>query len=307
MARPDERGTGQETVGAEPSGPLIPGLRRVVAGNPGPLTGPGTNSWILGEGDVVVIDPGPPADPAHLSAILAALAPRERVSRILVTHAHLDHSGAASALSAMTGAPVLGHQPPPPLAGPDLGGGEGRDPSFRPDIPLAGGETLQGAGWCLRVLHTPGHFPGHLCFDWEGVVFSGDLVMGWATTLISPPDGNLADFRTSVALLRDMNARLFLPGHGEIVTTPAARAQNLLDHRAAREAAILGALSDGPSTISSLVARLYSDTPRALHAAAARNVLAHLLDLAARGQVVAHPRLEPAAIWSTSRQTASSR
>jgi glyoxylase-like metal-dependent hydrolase (beta-lactamase superfamily II) len=284
----------------------VPGLRRVVAGNPGPLTGPGTNSWILGEGEVAVIDPGPPDDAAHLSAILAALAPGERVSHILVTHAHLDHSGGAAALAAATDAPVLGHPPPPPLRSRSLGGGEGRDPSFRPDIRLAGGETLHGAGWRLRVLHTPGHFPGHLSFDWDGAVFSGDLIMGWATTLISPPDGDLAAFRTSVAMLRDLDARMFLPGHGETVTAPADRAQALLDHRAARETAILDALSGGPSTISSLVARLYTDTPKPLHAAAARNVLAHLLDLAARGQVVAVPRPGPRAIWSIGGHAASS-
>lgn len=306
MAWSNERGTAQETAGTDPAATVhLPGLRRVVAGNPGPLTGPGTNTWILGEGEVAVIDPGPPGAPAHLAAILATLAPGERVSHILVTHAHLDHSGSASALAGATGATVFGHPPPPPLIRPDLGGGEGRDLAFRPDVLLTGGETVHGAGWRLEVLHTPGHFPGHLSFDWEGVVFTGDLVMGWASTLISPPDGELAAFRVSVTRLRDRSARLFLPGHGEPIRAPAARAQALLDHRAAREAGILAALCLRPATIPSLVERLYTDTPALLHAAAARNVLAHLVDLESRGRVVAAPRPAPGAIWSVSGHEAS--
>ncbi len=276
----------------------LPNLRRVLAANPGPLTGSGTNTWIVGRGAVAVIDPGPPHDPAHVRAILAALSADEKVSHILVTHAHLDHSGAASALAAVTGAPVLGQPAPPPSPATGIGGGEGRDPTFRPDVALVGGETVAGMGWRLRVLHTPGHFPGHLAFDWDGIVFTGDLVMGWASTLISPPDGDLAAFRRSVALLRDRNARLFLPGHGNPVRDPSARAQALLDHRAAREAAILATLAEGPATIPDLVARLYAETPQHLHGAAARNVLAHLLDLSRRSGVVSSPAPGPAAVWS---------
>lgn len=299
MGTPDERGTGQETGASGPAGRgAMPPLRRVVAGNAGPLTGPGTNTWILGRGGVAVIDPGPPDDPAHVAAILAALAPDERVSHILVTHPHLDHSGAARSLSAATGAPVLGPPAPPPLADPSLGGGEGRDPGYAPDLALTGGELLDGAGWSLRALHTPGHFPGHLAFVCGEVVFTGDLVMGWASTLISPPDGDLAAFRTSVTALRDLGSRMFLPGHGDPVHDPAGRAQALLDHRAAREAALVATLHAGAATIPALVAHLYRDTPAQLHGAARRNVLAHLLDLFTRGMVTATPTPGVSAVWS---------
>lgn len=264
------------------------GLRCVLAPNPSPMTGPGTNTWIVGEGLVAVIDPGP-ALPAHLRAILAALAPGERISHIVVTHAHLDHCGLARPLAEATGAPVLafgdaqagrsermrqrsadGLQP----------GGEGVDAGFAPDIALADGERIEGVGWALEALHTPGHFGNHLNFLWQGGAFSGDHVMGWASTLISPPDGDLADYMTSLDRLAAARPKRLFSGHGAVIENPARRIAELAAHRRARSAQILAELQAKPCGIATLVARLYGDTPAALHPAAARNVLAHLIDLA---------------------------
>lgn len=280
-----------------------PGLRRVVAPNPSPLTYRGTNTWIVGQGRVAVIDPGPD-DPAHLSAILAALMSGETVSHILVTHAHADHSPLARALSAATGAPVLGFGPA--LAGRSAvmqrlaaeglaGGGEGLDAGFQPDILLSDGETVTGQGWALQAIHTPGHFAGHLAFAWGNRLFSGDLVMGWSTSLVSPPDGDMGDYMASLARLAARDWQRFYPGHGNPVEMPAARLSELAAHRRAREAAILAALAEGPLHLGPLTARVYADTPPALHPAAARNAFAHLIDLATRGRVTAAPALSPAA------------
>jgi glyoxylase-like metal-dependent hydrolase (beta-lactamase superfamily II) len=278
-----------------------PGLRRIVAPNPSPLTHRGTNTWILGEGRVAVIDPGPDI-PAHLAAILASLAPGEVVSHILVTHAHADHSPLARDLSAITGAPVLGFGPA--LAGRSAvmqrlaetghaGGGEGLDADFAPDVTLRDGEIVSGTGWQVQAIHTPGHFAGHLAFAWGDRLFSGDLVMGWSTSLVSPPDGDMGDYMASLSRLARRNWGRFYPGHGDIITAPAARLAELAAHRRAREAAILRALSDGPLRLGPLTERVYADTPAALHPAAARNAFAHLINLAARQAVTAIPILSP--------------
>jgi len=267
-----------------------PGLRMVLAPNPSPMTFRGTNTYILGEGDVAVIDPGPDA-PAHLQAILGALAPGERVSHILITHSHVDHSALAPALSRATGAPVLafgdssaGQRPEMArLAG--LSGGEGVDRAFRPDATLADDEVLHGAGWSLTALWTPGHMANHLSFAWRDAVFTGDHVMGWATSMVSPPDGDLTAFMASLEKLVPRQDRVFYPAHGAPVTAPAARLAGLIAHRRGREAQILQALTHGPATPAELAARIYTDTAPALLPAAARNVLAHLLDLTERNLV----------------------
>jgi glyoxylase-like metal-dependent hydrolase (beta-lactamase superfamily II) len=277
---------------------LHPGLRLVRAPNPSPLTGTGTNSWIIGTGALVVIDPGP-ALPAHLAALLAAIG-QARVEAILVTHAHLDHSALAPALSRATGAPILAHAllDGIPTAPPDAG--EGLDRAFRPDMALADGATWRGAPGEIRALHTPGHLHDHLCLLWEGMAFSGDHVMGWASSVISPPEGDMGAYMTSLDRLAAAKATCLLPGHGDKVTDPSARIAALTAHRRAREAAILAALAAGPAPIAALVARLYADTPPALHPAAARNVLAHLLDLHHRNEVTALPAPGLAALWRRS-------
>ena len=272
---------------------VAPDVRRVLAPNPSPLTGPGTNSYLIGRHEIAVVDPGPDG-PAHLDALMGALGDAH-VAAILVTHAHRDHSPLAAALSERMGAPVAafgdarsGRSPAmEALAARGIGGGEGVDAGFRPDRCLADGERLEVGGVAIEALHTPGHFGNHMAFALGDVVLTGDLVMGWASTLVSPPDGEVAAFRASCERLRARRPRLLLPGHGEVVADPEARIAWLVAHRREREAQVVAALAEGPSDPHALVARLYADTPRALWAAAERNVLAHLIDLAARG-LVAH-------------------
>lgn len=270
---------------------LAPGVRLVLADNPSPMTERGTNTWLLGEGAVTVIDPGPD-ERHHVDAIRAALRPGEHVTRILVTHTHRDHSGAARALSRSVGAPVLAFGRAgdgrsarmAQLAG-DLGGGEGMDDSFVPDHTLADGARLEIGHEALIALHTPGHCGNHLCFLWGRRLFSGDMVMGWAPSLVSPPDGDLTDFMASLDRLAALGPVALYPGHGAPVARGQARISELRTHRRAREGAIRAAMAAGAATLNEITAAVYSDTPPALHAAAKRNVLAHLIDLEARGLV----------------------
>jgi glyoxylase-like metal-dependent hydrolase (beta-lactamase superfamily II) len=273
--------------------PLAPGLRRILAPNPSPMTFRGTNTYLLGNTELAVIDPGP-ADDAHLEAILAALRPGQRISHILVTHAHRDHSGLAPALAACCGAPVLGYGP----AGSGrsavmqalaetgaVSGGEGVDTAYEPSHILADGAIVEGAGWRIEALHLPGHMADHLGFAWHGMLFSGDLVMGWASSLISPPDGDLTAFMASLARLQARDWTAFHPGHGAPVADPAARVEALVAHRRTRSDAILSALADGAADAETLARRVYTDLAPALLPAAVRNVLAHLIALQGTGQV----------------------
>lgn len=286
---------------------LAPGIRRVLAPNPSPLTGPGTNSYLLGDGpDIAVIDPGP-EDARHLDALLSALGPGQHLTHILVTHAHLDHSPLARRLSAKTGAPVLAHGPA--LAGRsevmarlaaagDLGGGEGTDHAFLPDVALEDGARIAGSDWEVEAIWTPGHFGNHLCFAMGDLVFTGDLVMGWASTLVSPPDGDLTDFMASCRRLRHRPARLFLPGHGAPVTAPQDRLDWLIGHREMREAQLLQALALSPGSAADLAARVYTDISPAMLPAAARNVLAHLIDLTGKSRVTHDGELGTETVFS---------
>jgi glyoxylase-like metal-dependent hydrolase (beta-lactamase superfamily II) len=268
-----------------------PGLRLIVAPNPSPMTYTGTNTWLVGRGEVVVIDPGPAID-AHLAAILGALGPDERIAQILVTHSHSDHSPLAAPLAEATGASVLAAGPSdwgrrPAMAAlaatGDIGGGEGVDAAFAPDRQIAEGDVLAGGWGEIGVLETPGHMANHLSFTWNGALFSGDLVMGWSTSLVSPPDGDMTAFMASVERLAARGDRIYYPGHGEAVTAPQARATELLAHRRAREAQIIAALrATGPASAPELATRIYTDLAPALLPAAARNVLAHLINLEER-------------------------
>ena len=269
---------------------LEKGLRQVLAPNPSPMTLHGTNTYLIGERDIAVIDPGP-AIPAHLDAILAAIPQGGRITHILVTHSHLDHSPLAKTLSQHAQAPVLAAGPSDWGRSPlmqslaetgNLGGGEGVDTEFAPDIQITEGRTLESEDWQIDVLETPGHMANHLSFEWQGAVFSGDLVMDWSSSLVSPPDGDMTNFMASVERLEDMAPRILYAGHGDPVTTPAARCAELIRHRRNREAQILDALNQGPATAKGLARDIYADLNPKLLPAAERNTLAHLIDLVER-------------------------
>jgi len=285
--------------------PIGDGIRRILAPNPSAMTWRGTNTYLLGRRDVAVIDPGPD-DPAHMAAILGALGPGQRITHVFVTHSHVDHSPLAAPLARETGAQVLGFGPSGAgrsaimcrLAAQGLRTeGEGIDPGFAPDTVLEDGARVEGEDWVLTAHWTPGHLGNHLCFSFGDVVFTGDLVMGWASSLVSPPDGDLTDFMASCRRLRRLGAGKFHAGHGAPIPDPVARLDWLIAHRQAREAAILEALSHGPADAVRLTDMIYTDTPTALRPAAARNVLAHLIDLYQKNMIRAEGGFGQAAIF----------
>jgi len=254
---------------------IAPGIRRIVAPNPGPMTYRGTNTWLVEvEGGTVVVDPGP-ADHAHVAAILREAG---RVAAILLTHTHRDHTSAVPALRQATGAPTIGF-------GPHLvfgEGGEGGDPDFVPDELMADGDTRFG----LTALHTPGHCGTHLCFARDdGVMLSGDHVMAWSTTVVSPPDGDMAAYLAALDRLLARGDTLYLPGHGPALPDPHAYVADLKEHRLRREAAILSALEAGPADIAGVVRRVYPALDPSLVRAAGRSALSHLLMLEKAGRV----------------------
>ncbi|WP_448586528.1 MBL fold metallo-hydrolase [Thermaurantiacus sp.] len=264
---------------------LSPLVRRVLARNPSPFTFTGTGTYIVGEGTVAVIDPGPD-DPAHLEAILAATR-GETIGHLVVTHTHMDHSPGARPLAAVTGATIVGCAP---LALADDGprADAGFDPTYAPDRVLADGEAIEGPGWTLAALHTPGHTSNHLCLALpeERTLFTGDHVMGWSTTVVAPPDGDMAAYMASLARLLGRDDRRYYPTHGPPVDEPQRWTRHLIAHRRQREAQILAELARGPRAIPEMVEGMYAAVDRRLWGAAGRSVLAHLLDLEARGLAV---------------------
>ena len=262
---------------------VAPGVRRILCGNPGPFTFRGTNTWLIGRGGAVaVLDPGP-EDAAHCAAILRATG-GERITHILVSHTHRDHSPGVAGLRAATGAPSFGFGPH--LTPPDQGG-EGGDHAFRPDATLPDGAVVEGEGWRLRAIHTPGHCANHLCFalDGTGILFSADHVMSWSTSVVSPPDGDMAAYMASLARLAAREDRLYLPGHGPPLPEPAPFVAALTAHRREREAMVLDALRAARRAMAQeLVSAVYGPAldPR-LVPAAARSLLAHLVKLGAEG------------------------
>ena len=284
---------------------VAPGLRCVLAPNPSPMTHWGTNTFILGEGDVAIIDPGPDID-THLQALIAATS-GEKITHILITHAHGDHSPLSRKLSTATNAPILGFGAPEAgrsgtmaaLAEAGLaGGGEGVDAAFMPDQTISEGDRVAGESWSVDVLHTPGHFAGHLAFDIGSGVISGDHVMDWSSSLVSPPDGDIAAFMRTSRRLLDHDAGCLYPSHGAPISQPAERLEWLINHRLARETAILNALTTIPQKIDTITRSVYSDIPPKMLPAAARNVFAHLIDLVDRNLAAATPILSTEAKYS---------
>jgi glyoxylase-like metal-dependent hydrolase (beta-lactamase superfamily II) len=267
---------------AEKVEPLV---RRVLSRNPSSFTYTGTQTYLVGAGeDVAVIDPGPAGD-AHIEAVIAAIG-GARVTAICCTHTHNDHSPAALPLAARTGAPVIGCAP---LVLSDTGprSDASFDAAYRPDRVLADGESLSGDGWTLTAIATPGHTSNHLCFALEesGALFTGDHVMGWSTTVIVPPDGDMADYMKSLQKLHDREDRVYYPAHGPEITKTRQFVRGMIGHRRQRERQILQHLEAGIGRIDDMVPRMYAGVDKALHPAAGRSVMAHLIDMEQRGLV----------------------
>lgn len=263
---------------------VSPLVRRVLAHNPSPFSYYGTGTYIIGHKTVAVIDPGPD-DSTHIDAILNATA-GETISHIAITHTHIDHSPAAIALQAASGAIVTGCAP---LVLEDDGprADAGFDRTYAPDAVMADGDRIVGPGWTLEAVATPGHTSNHLCFSLneEKILFSGDHVMGWSTTVVSPPDGDMADYMRSLEKLMDRDDEIYFPTHGGAIHNPRRFVRGLLTHRRQREQQIISLLRERTRQVPSLVERMYFGLDPSLVAAAGRSVLAHLIDMNARGLV----------------------
>jgi glyoxylase-like metal-dependent hydrolase (beta-lactamase superfamily II) len=267
---------------------IAPGIRRVIANNPGPFTFHGTGTYILGTGNVAVIDPGPD-DEEHIGAILAAL-DGETISHILVTHTHMDHSPGCRPLQALTGAPTYAYGP--------HGAGkleqgvqveEGGDMDFAPDHLVKHGDIVQGGDWTVECVYTPGHTSNHMCFalQEQKALFTGDHVMGWSTSIISPPDGDMAAYMQSLELLLERDDAVYWPTHGPSIIDPKTHVRAYIAHRIEREEQILKCIDEGTHSIRDMVPLMYRDTPEFMYPAAARSVLAAMENLLRKNQVVA--------------------
>ena len=270
---------------------VSPLIRRVVAENPGPFTFTGTGTYIVGHDEVAVIDPGPP-DHRHLEALLEAVK-GERVSHVLVTHTHADHSPLARPFAEATGAPILAARPPA-LPSLETVAEEGDDASFRPDVVLTGGEVVSGPGWTLEAMATPGHASNHMAFALreENALFPGDHVMGWSTTVVTPPDGDMDAYLASLDAVAAQDFATLWPTHGPPVTEVAPFLAAYRAHRLAREAQILARLEAGDRTIGEMVPVLYAAVDRRLWPAASLSVLAHLIRLVRLGRVTSDGPVE---------------
>ena len=266
---------------------VLPGVRRVIANNPGPYTYTGSGTYIVGQGDVAVIDPGP-SDSAHLEALLAAL-DGERVSHVLITHTHSDHCGGARAFADRAGAPILGFSPHPVKKRQDDAPAldEGADYAFKPDQLIGDGEIIEGADWRIEAVHTPGHLSNHLCFSLHGqkALFTGDHIMGWATTVVAPPDGDMGDYIESLNKLLARDEDLYFPTHGAPIKNPHRFVRAIRTHRLMRDGQIVEQIKKGRTRIKDIVPVMYADVDPRLHKAAALNVLAHLIGLVRAGTV----------------------
>lgn len=267
---------------------IAPGIRRVIANNPGPFTFHGTGTYILGTGNVAVIDPGPD-DEEHIGAILAAL-DGETISHILVTHTHMDHSPGCRPLQALTGAPTYAYGP--------HGAGkleqgvqveEGGDMDFAPDHLVKHGDIIHGGDWTVECVYTPGHTSNHMCFalQEQKALFTGDHVMGWSTSIISPPDGDMAAYMQSLELLLERDDAVYWPTHGPSIIDPKTHVRAYIAHRIEREEQILKCIDEGTHSIRDMVPLMYRDTPEFMYPAAARSVLAAMENLLRKNQVVA--------------------
>jgi len=268
---------------------LAPGVIRIVANNPNHFTFKGTNTYLVGTGsDLALIDPGP-EDAAHLAAILAAIG-RRRITHVVLTHTHRDHTDGLPALLAATGARTAGFGRRAPVRGSrstSPSGSEFVDRDFVPDIPLADGARLEADGWALTALHTPGHAPDHLCFALgdTGILFSGDHVMGWNTSVVAPPEGNMGAYMRSLELLIDRPDRVYFPGHGGQVEEPQRLVRAYLLHRRMREQSILDCIRAGTNTPRAIVPEIYKGLDPKLVNAATLSVMAHAEHLIERGLV----------------------
>jgi glyoxylase-like metal-dependent hydrolase (beta-lactamase superfamily II) len=268
---------------------IAPGLRRVMANNPSPFTFKGTMSYIIGRGQVAIVDPGPD-DPAHIGALLDAVR-NETVTAIFVTHTHRDHSPAVPAVKAATGATVYAEGPHRAARPLHIGEHNPLDASadrdFAPDVALKDGAVVEGKGWAIQGVATPGHTANHMCFALKGgnLLFAGDHVMAWATSIVAPPDGAMSDYMASLDKLARRSETLYLPGHGPAITDAPRFVNYYILHRKAREASILHRLAKGESDIPSIVRAIYIGIDPRLTGAAGLSVLAHLEDLVTRGLV----------------------
>jgi glyoxylase-like metal-dependent hydrolase (beta-lactamase superfamily II) len=261
---------------------LEPGIARVLAHNPSAFTYYGTQTYLVGTGELAVIDPGPDL-PEHLDALVEAIGGR-RVAAIMCTHTHRDHSPAARPLAERTGAPIVGCAP---LALETVGprADASFDGDYLPDRTLEDGETIEVDGKPIGAVATPGHTSNHLCFAYDGALFSGDHVMGWSTTVVVPPDGDMAAYMQSLDKLRSRDDRVYYPAHGPAVTNPQQYVRHLTGHRMQREKQILKLVGERPRAIPQIVANAYPGLDPRLVTAAGGSVLAHLLDLQRRGLV----------------------
>ncbi len=294
MAEKLEFRTTMDFVYGEPS-QLLPGIARIVANNPGPFTFKGTNTYLIGTKTLAIVDPGP-ADDAHLAAVMRAVDGRP-VTHIILTHTHHDHFDGLPAMAAATGAPTVGfgrRVATPGKVRKSASGSEHVDLDFVPDIHLKDGETLEAGGHRITALHTPGHAPDHLALALDGddgVLLSGDHVMGWNTSVVAPPEGNMAHYMRSLEVLLKRKDKVFLPGHGGRIETPQRWVKAFIIHRNAREMAILDAIRTGQATIQDVVTVVYRGLDARLVPAACLSVQAHVEHLVGRGLVAAEGQL----------------